>query len=288
MRIAIVGAGRVGTAVAVLLARAGHEIVAAAGRTQTEARVANWLPGVPFLSAIDAAALGEIVLLSVPDDALGPVASELAAAGSVGAGTWVVHVSGAAGLDVLDPLHRAGARRLALHPLQTSPDVEAAIAALPGCHVAVTADDEAGLELGRRLATDLGATPFRLADDRRPLYHAAAVFASNYLVATSAVAERLFAEAGVPEPLAAMRPLQEVTLANVARLGPGAALTGPAVRGDASTVDRNLVALAASAPETVAAYVAMCRVALDLAVRSERLDGSGLAAVEAVLERWDR
>jgi predicted short-subunit dehydrogenase-like oxidoreductase (DUF2520 family) len=288
MRIAIVGAGRVGTAVAVLLARAGHEIVAAAGRTQTAARVATWLSGVPFLSAIDAAALGEIVLLSVPDDALGPVASELAAAGSVAAGTWVVHVSGAAGLDVLDPLHRAGARRLALHPLQTFPDVEAAIAALPGCHVAVTADDEAGLELGQRLATDLGATPFRLADDRRPLYHAAAVFASNYLVATSAVAERLFAEAGVPEPLAAMRPLQEVTLANVARLGPGAALTGPAVRGDASTVERNLVALASSAPETVAAYVAMCRVALDLAEETARLDSSGRRAVEAVLERWDR
>jgi predicted short-subunit dehydrogenase-like oxidoreductase (DUF2520 family) len=288
MRIAIVGAGRVGTAVAVLLARAGHEIVAAAGRTQTAARVAPWLPGVPFLSAIEAAALGEVVVLSVPDDALVPVASELAAAGSVAAGTWVVHVSGAAGLDVLDPLHRAGARRLALHPLQTFPDVESAIAALPGCHVAVTADDEGGLELGRRLAADLGATPFRLADDRRPLYHAAAVFASNYLVATSAVAERLFAEAGVPEPLDAMRPLQETTLANVVRLGPGAALTGPAVRGDASTVERNLDALATSAPETVAAYVAMCRIALDLGHETGRLDASGRRAVEEVLARWDR
>jgi predicted short-subunit dehydrogenase-like oxidoreductase (DUF2520 family) len=288
MRIAIVGAGRVGTAVAVLLARAGHEIVAAAGRTQTAARVATWLPGVPFLSAIEAAALGEVVVLSVPDDALIPVASELAAAGSVAAGTWVVHVSGAAGLGVLDPLHRAGARRLALHPLQTFPDVEAAIAALPGCHLAVTADDEDGLELGRRLAADLGATPFRLADGRRPLYHAAAVFASNYLVATSAVAERLFAEAGVPEPLDAMRPLQETTLANVVRLGPGAALTGPAVRGDASTVERNLGALATSAPETVAAYVAMCRIALDLADETGRLDASGRRAVEEVLARWDR
>jgi predicted short-subunit dehydrogenase-like oxidoreductase (DUF2520 family) len=288
MRIAIIGAGRVGTAVAVLLGRAGHLIVAAAGRTQTAARVTTWLPDVPFLSANEAAAIGEVVILSVPDDALVPVASELAAAGSVAAGTWVVHVSGAAGLDVLEPLHSAGARRLALHPLQTFTDVEAAIAALPGCHVAVTADDDDGLELGRRLAADLGATPFRLADDRRPLYHAAAVFASNYLVATSGVAERLFAEAGVPEPLAAMRPLQETTLANVVRLEPGGALTGPALRGDASTVERNLDALATSAPETVAAYVTMCRVALDLAERTGRLDASGRRAVEAVLERWDR
>jgi predicted short-subunit dehydrogenase-like oxidoreductase (DUF2520 family) len=292
MRIAVVGAGRVGTAVAVLLSRAGHEIAAVAGRTETAARVATWLPGVPFLPAIEAAALGEVVLLCVPDDALGPVAAELAAAGSVATGTWVAHVSGAAGLEVLEPLQRVGARRLALHPLQTFPDVEGALAALPGCHVAVTADDEDGLVLGERLAADLGAAPFRLADDRRPLYHTAAVFASNYLVATSGVAERLFAEAGVPEPLAAMRPLQEATLANVARLGPGAALTGPAARGDASTVERNLAALASrapeTAPETVAAYVAMCRVALDLAEPSGRLDPTDRRAVEAVLERWDR
>ncbi len=288
MRIAVVGAGRVGTAMAVLLSRAGHEIVAVAGRTQTAARVATWLPGVPFLAELEAAALGEVVLLSVPDDALGQVAAELAAAGSVVAGTWVVHVAGAAGLDVLGPLGSAGARRLAVHPLQTFPDVEGAVASLPRCHVAVTADDEDGFALGERLAADLGAIPFRLADDQRPLYHAAAVFASNYLVATTGVAERLFAEAGVPEPLASMRPLQEATLANVGRLGPGAALTGPAARGDASTVEGNLDALASSAPETVAAYVAMCRVALDLAERSGRLDATGRRAVEAVLERWDR
>jgi len=287
MRVAVVGGGRVGTAVAVLLSRSGHRIVAVAGRTATAARAATWLPGVPFLPATEAAGLAEIVLVSVPDDALGPVATELAEAGAVAAGTWVVHLSGATGLDVLEPLRQLGARRLAVHPLQTFPDVEGAVAALPGCHVAVTADDEEGSLLGERLAADLGATSFRLADDRRPLYHAAAVFASNYLVATSAVAERLFAEAGVPDPRAAMRPLQEATLANVSRLGPVAALTGPAARGDASTIARNLGALGSSAPDAVAAYVAMCRVALDLAEQAGRLDAAGRAAVEAVLAHWD-
>jgi predicted short-subunit dehydrogenase-like oxidoreductase (DUF2520 family) len=288
MRIAVVGAGRVGTAVAVLLGRAGHDVAAVSGGAQTEERARTWLPGVPFVPASEAAARGEVVLLAVPDDALRVLARELADAVAVTPGAWAVHLSGAAGLDALDPLAGAGARRLAIHPLQTFPQVEVAIEALPGCRTAVTADDEDGYVLGERLAGDLGAVPFRLPDERRPLYHAAAVFASNYLVATSAVAARLFAIAGVPEPLAAMGPLQEATLANVVRLGPDAALTGPAVRGDATTVERNLAALAADAPETVAAYVAMCRVALDLAVRSERLDASGLAAVEAVLERWDR
>jgi len=288
VRIAVVGAGRVGTAVAVLLARRGHEVVAVSGRSETEARVRSWLPGVPFVPAPEAAALGEVVFLAVPDDALGTIVSVLGAAGTVASGAWAVHLSGAAGLDVLTPLTRGGARRLAIHPLQTFPRVEAAIEALPGCRIAVTADDEEGVEVGERLARDVGGVPFRLRDERRALYHAAAVFASNYLVATSAVAERLFAIAGVPDPLGAMAPLQEATLTNVTKLGPEAALTGPAVRGDATTVERNLSALADDAPETVAAYVAMCRVALDVAVRSGRLDPPGVAAVEAVLERWDR
>jgi predicted short-subunit dehydrogenase-like oxidoreductase (DUF2520 family) len=227
-----------------------------------------------------------LLLLAVPDDALTEVAEELAAAGPAMEGRWAAHLSGASGLDVLEPLRRLGARRLAIHPLQTFADVEGAIAALPGSWVGVTADDEAGFTLGERLAKDLGASPFRLEDDRRPLYHAAAVFASNYLVATSGVAERLFGQAGVPEPRAAMHPLQEATLANVARLGPQAALTGPAARGDVSTVERNLDALAASAPEAIAAYVALCRVALDLAERGGRLDATGRATVEEALERW--
>jgi predicted short-subunit dehydrogenase-like oxidoreductase (DUF2520 family) len=287
MRISVIGGGRVGTAMAVLLSRAGHEVVAVAGREATSGRAATWLPRVPFLPAEEAAARGEVVLLSVPDDAVGPVAAALADGGAVGVGTWVVHLSGAAGLDVLDPLARVGARRLALHPLQTFPDVAGAIDALPGCRVAVTADDDEGFELGERLAGDVGAIAFRLADDRRPLYHAAAVFASNYLVATSGVAERLFAEAGVPEPLAAMRSLQEATLTNVTRLGPESALTGPAARGDATTIERNLIALGANAPDTVAAYIAMCRIALDLAARDGRLGADGRAAVEAVLASWE-
>ena len=116
-----------------------------------------------------------------------------------------------------------------------------------------------GSSLGESLGRDLGGRPFRLPDAQRPLYHAAAVFASNYLVAVSGAADVLFSRAGVPEALAAMRPLQEATLANVHRLGPRAALTGPAVRGDARTIDRNLSAIAATDPELLAPYVALCR-----------------------------
>jgi predicted short-subunit dehydrogenase-like oxidoreductase (DUF2520 family) len=286
MEIAVVGSGTVGTAVAVLLARAGHRIVAVAGRTATERRAAAHLPGVPVLEPEAAAAAAEVVVLGTPDDAVEPVAAALAAAGALGARTAVVHLSGALGMGALREARASGAETLAVHPLQTFPDVDAALERLPGSPIAVTAATEDGFRLGELLARDVGGVPFRLDDELRPLYHAAAVFASNYLVTTSAIAETLFAAAGVPDPAAVMAPLQRASLDHVERLGPAQALTGPAVRGDAGTIGRNLEALARHAPDTVPAYVAMARASLDLAERSGRLAPDARAAVEDVLDAW--
>jgi predicted short-subunit dehydrogenase-like oxidoreductase (DUF2520 family) len=282
MDIAIVGAGTVGTAVGVAWADAGHRVVAVAGREETVSRAARWLPGVPVLPIAEAVSGAELVAIGVPDEVLPAIASTVASA--VTLGVDVLHLSGASGLDVLEPVVEAGARPLAVHPLQTFADVAGALETLPGCTVAVTAADDDGFVLGEALGRDLGGRPFRLPDAQRPLYHAAAVFASNYLVAVSGAADALFTRAGVPEALAAMRPLQETTLANVHRLGPHAALTGPAVRGDARTIDRNLSAIAAADPELVAPYVALCRTAM--LVAGERLAGPARPAIEEVLARW--
>jgi predicted short-subunit dehydrogenase-like oxidoreductase (DUF2520 family) len=286
MDVAVVGAGRVGTAIGVLLGRAGHRIVAVAGGAATEARAHAHLPGVPVLSPEGAAAGASLVVVGTPDDAIEATVASLVAAGAVGPGTWVVHLSGALGLDALEPARASGARRLALHPLQTFPDVEAALERLAGSSIAVTADDGEGFALGERLARDLGGRPFRLADDRRPLYHAAAVFASNYLVTTAGVAEALLAAVGVPDPAAALAPLQRASLDNVRAVGAGRALTGPVVRGDAGTIRRNLEALHEDAPELVPAYVGMARAALDVADRAGRLPPGARAAVEDVLAPW--
>jgi predicted short-subunit dehydrogenase-like oxidoreductase (DUF2520 family) len=286
MNVGVIGAGRVGTAVALLLQRAGHRIVAVSGREATLERAGRFLQGVPVVGPPAAAADSDVLLIAVPDDRIGPIVAELATSSAFHAGQWVLHLSGATGLDVLRPVTTVGARRLAVHPLQTFPDVEGALDRIPGCAAAVTADDDEGVDLGERLARDLGAEPFRLDDANRPLYHAAAVFASNYVVAASGVAERLFRAAGVPDPVAAMAPLQRATIDNVSRLGPEQALTGPAARGDATTIERNLSALAERAAGDVAPYLALCRVALDLAVRSGRLAEEGRRAVEEVLARW--
>ncbi len=286
MDVAVVGAGRVGTAVAVLLQRAGHRIVAVSGRGPTRERAARYLPGVPVLDAAGSAARADLTLVAVPDDAIPGTVGEIVAGGGVRPGAWVAHLSGASGLDVLGLVVDVDGRRLAIHPLQTFADVDGAIERLAGSAAAVTADDDEGLELGERLARDVGARPFRLNDAMRPRYHAAAVIASNDLVVLSAVAEGLFREAGVPDPAAAMLPLQRATLDNVERLGTVGALTGPAVRGDAHTIERNLTALAEVAPAAVPAYVALGRMALDLATAGGRLEPDARAEVEAVLARW--
>ena len=282
MRIAIVGAGTAGTAVAVRWIRAGHVVTAVAGRTATPARAARWLPGVPVVDVVDAPAGAELVVLSVPDDALPGVATVLA--DRLEPGAWVLHLSGARSLDVLEAVERTGAGVLALHPLQTFADVAGAIDALSGAAIAVTSRAEEGFALGDRLAEDLGGRPFRLADEHRALYHAAAVFASNYLVAVSGAAVELFEAAGVPDVRSAMRPLQAATLDNVHRLGPHDALTGPAVRGDAGTFDRNLAAVSGAVPALVPVYVTLCRTAMDVA--GARLSDDGRRAIEEVLGRW--
>jgi predicted short-subunit dehydrogenase-like oxidoreductase (DUF2520 family) len=173
---------------------------------------------------------------------------------------------------------------VALHPLQTFPHVDPE--RLSGCVAAVTAAGEAGHALGERLARDAGAAPFRLRDRDRALYHAAAVFASNHVVATSAIAERLFTAAGVPDAAAAMAPLQRATIENIQALGAEDALTGPAVRGDARTIEANLTAVAAAYPAAVGVYVAMCRAMLDLAEHAGRLDATARNSVEEALAPW--
>ena len=285
MDLAVVGAGRVGTSLAVQWRRAGHRIVAVAGGTATPKRAARFLPGVPVLDAVGAAKAAEVVVIATPDAAIGPVCGELAAAGALDGPDAVVHASGATALDALAPAAAAGASTLSVHPLQTCPTVEAGVERIPGSTFAVTATDDEAYALGERLARDAGGRPVRIDDERKPLYHAAAVFASNYLVTVTALAEEIALAAGIERPIEALAPLQEATLANIGRVGTAEALTGPAIRGDAITLQRNLEALERYALEAVRPYVVLADLALLLAERSGRAP-AGREAVEEVLARW--
>jgi predicted short-subunit dehydrogenase-like oxidoreductase (DUF2520 family) len=287
--VAVIGAGRVATAFAARLERAGHHVVAASGRESSRDRAQRLLTRARFYQfdqANEAAEIAELVLIGVPDDLIADVCSQLAARGSFLRGQHVLHLSGSVGLDALSPALSSGAEILSLHPLQSFPDADQGIVRLPGSAIAVTARDEEGFAYGEALARDVEGKPFRLADEVKPLYHAAAVFASNYLVAVEGMAEHLFRLAGLDDALRAFEPLARTALDATFAMGPGDALTGPAARGDAGTIDRNLAALAERAPEAVPAYVALATVAADLAVRRGRLTAEGRARVEEALRAW--
>ncbi len=250
--IAIVGAGKVGTAVGVLLSRAGYEIAALSSRRQAHADAAAALTGGrALLDPVEAARLGDVIFITTPDDALADVCAEIADGGGFSPEDAVFHMSGAATTDVLGPARRAGARVGSIHPMQSFADPDGAIDQLPGSVFGVTAEPEA-LPVALEIVEALGGTPARITDEQKALYHAAACIVSNYTVALADAAEELYSAIGVDADLArrAYGPLLAGTQSNLARRGPSDALTGPIARGDASTVRRHLEALESAGIDT--------------------------------------
>ena len=211
-----------------------------------------------------------MVFLAVPDDALSSVAARLAEAGGGIPGTVAfVHLSGAQQLSALDPL---GARHPvgSFHPLQSFPEPRSPVS-LVGVVIGIDATSPALLRRLASLARALGARPKRVSDSERALYHAAAVFASNYVDVLLGTAVKLLQLAGWSEKEAAsgLLPLTEGVLTTVRKRGPIRALTGPVRRGDVNTVERHLAALSALPIRPVAdQYRMLGLIALEMAVEA--------------------
>jgi predicted short-subunit dehydrogenase-like oxidoreductase (DUF2520 family) len=270
LRVGVVGAGRVGAALATALGRAGHKVVAASAVSQaSRQRVARFLPGTPVRQPADVLEDTDLVLLTVPDDALAGLVSGLAATGAPVAGRLLVHASGRHGLAVLEPATRLGALPLALHPVMTFTGRPDDVDRLAGISFGVTAP--APLRpVAEVLVMEMGAEPVFIEEENRALYHAALAGAANHLVTQVVQACDLLATAGVAQPARMLGPLLSAALDNALRLG-DAALTGPVARGDAETVARHVAALQAAAPEALAAYLALARLTASRALASGML-----------------
>jgi predicted short-subunit dehydrogenase-like oxidoreductase (DUF2520 family) len=234
----LVGPGRAGRSLAAALADAGCTVRGVLGR-------ADDLAG--------AAAGVDVLILATPDAAV----AEVARAVEPVPGTVVAHLSGALGLDVLVP----HLRRASLHPLVPLPTPEVGRVRLrAGATFAVAGDP-----LAAELAAALGGTVLHVDDDRRAAYHAAACIAANHVVALLGQAERVAATAGLP--LDAFLGLTRAAIDDVACLGAARALTGPAARGDAGTLERHRAMLEAEAADELAGYDAGVELARRLAAQ---------------------
>ena len=257
---ALVGPGRAGSAVGARLAAVGRPCVAVAGRTLTcpsARRVAGRL-AAPVRRVVDAGSDAALVVIATPDAAIDAAAATLAP--RLAAGSLVLHLSGARGVDALAPIAaaRPDVRLGALHPLQTLTGFDAADR-LVGAWAAVAGPPDVA-----DIARTLGLRPCSIPDAARPAYHAAAAVASNHLVALLGQVERLAARAGVP--FDAFEPLVRVSVDHAFTVGPAAALTGPVARGDVATVAAHLDAVG---DDERRAYQAMADAARQLAGRDE-------------------
>ncbi|MFI6131095.1 DUF2520 domain-containing protein [Micromonospora sp. NPDC051141] len=284
LTVGVLGAGRVGAVLGAALAAAGHRVAAASGASgASRARLALLLPQTPHRAAPAVArAATDLLLVAVPDDALAAVVADLAATGALRPGQVVAHTSGAHGLAVLAPAAAAGARPLALHPAMTFTGTPDDLSRLAGSSYGVTAPAELR-PFAARLVADLGGVPEWVGEADRPLYHAALAHGANHLVTVVNDAADRLRDAGVDRPEKVLAPLLRAALENALRLGDDA-LTGPVSRGDAGTVRRHLDRLAATAPESVPAYLALARRTADRAVAAGRLHPADAAPLRDVLD----
>ncbi len=277
--IGLIGSGRAGVGLALALAQAGYSVSLHGRKKKAVAPPLTLTVGdgntpPPWIGDTT------VVILAVRDDAIKPLAESLARTRAIREHHVVLHLSGAQGQEALGALVGSRAALGSLHPLQTIVEPEQTPQRLKGAWAAVEGMPRA-VETGEQIARDLGMRPFRIATKSKAIYHAGAVFASNYLVVVEAVAQRLLRHAGLSDAdaWAALRPLVEGTFENLTRYEPREALTGPVVRGDTATIVRHLESLTL---DDAKLYRALGRAALELA-QKQGMDEQTAEKVAAAL-----
>jgi predicted short-subunit dehydrogenase-like oxidoreductase (DUF2520 family) len=283
LRVGVIGAGRVGAVLAAVLRSRGHDIVSVAGESDASLRrAADLLPGVPVDKPTAVARSCDVLLLTVPDDMLENVVTQLSASGAIRRGQYVVHSSGSHGLRVLEPATLVGAHPVAMHPAMTFTGTVRDLDRLPDCVFGVTTGP-ADRDWALALVTELGADVMWVPEDQRSLYHAGLAHGANHLVTLVAQAMELLGAAGAEDPASILRPLLGAALDNALAEG-DAALTGPIVRGDVNTVRAHLAEIRTTAPDTLPSYVALARATLDRVVTDGRVLPIRAAAMRRVLD----
>jgi predicted short-subunit dehydrogenase-like oxidoreductase (DUF2520 family) len=261
--LAIVGAGRVGSALGRRLSELGWKIGAVVTRSAASARRAVRLIGAGKACAGMTTRIlaSRVILIATPDDEIAHVAQELARVGEAHlAGSVVLHTSGAMDSEVLEALRKRGAKVGSLHPLQSFSGV--AVPSLEGRIFTIEGETQA-VRVARRIARALGGSPVRIAGSKKLLYHAAAAMASGHVLAVEEAATQLLVSLGMKrsEAVRGLLPLTRQVLENFERLGPRAAWTGPLSRGDHKIVRAHLNALQNSPREFALAYATLNRLA---------------------------
>jgi predicted short-subunit dehydrogenase-like oxidoreductase (DUF2520 family) len=286
LKLGFIGAGTVGTALAVRLAENGYPVVAVSSRSRASAeKLAGAVGGCRAFDNLQAVAdNAELVFITTPDDAIAPVAAKV----KWHRGQSVVHCSGADSVDILKSARELGAKVGAFHPLQTFASVKQAIENMPGSTFALEAEEPLLATL-KDMATALDGQWVELKASDKVLYHASAVIACNYLVTLVKMATDLWQTFDVPRQKAtkALLPLLRGTLHNIDTIGIPQCLTGPIARGDIGTINKHLDALEQTAPHLLPTYCELGRQTIPIALAKGKINESQARELQAILERPD-
>ncbi len=287
LNVAVVGAGKVGSALAVALDECGgYRISGVASRSLESARRLGELVKAPASNdPLDVVRSADVVFITTPDREIRPAADEIARRGGFCPGQVVAHTSGALTSEELSAAREGGADVVSIHPLQSFANTENGASRLEGVYFAVEGDAGA-LPTADRIVNDLGGILLHLRGEDKALYHAAACVASNYLVALIHLATGLLERCGLDREhgLKALVPLLDGTLQNIKELGAVDALTGPVARGDVPTLQWHLDAFARRDAEAGELYRRLGLYALQVAREKGSVESARAAAIERLLE----
>jgi predicted short-subunit dehydrogenase-like oxidoreductase (DUF2520 family) len=270
---AIVGAGMVGTAIGYLLKKAGYEIVAIADKSAAALRRAqSYIGGKAYRKPQEVLREADCILITTPDDIILSVCKDIALSPLI-KGKYIFHMSGAGGLDLLEPAKKADAAVASIHPLQSFSSIDNAIQNIPSSYFGITADAKAKTR-AETIVLALGGKPIYISSKQKSLYHAAACVASNYLVSLLNVVESIYQSIGISEKDAkkAYLPLIYGSLKNIEFSGSIQALTGPIVRGDSGTIQKHVDAINANLPQYASLYSSLGLVTVNLARKKGTLN----------------
>ena len=282
---AIIGAGMVGTAIGFLLRKTGYVVIAIADKSPAALkRALPYTGGKVFRTPGEAVQEADCILITTPDDAISSTCQEIALCPAI-KGKFVFHMSGAGGLDLLESAKKAGADVASIHPLQSFSSIDQAIKNIPGSYFGITTDKKAQ-KIAKNIVNDLGGIPLLISSDQKPLYHAAACFASNYLVSLMNTVESIYQAIGLNEKDAktAYLPLVYGSLKNIEKSGSIPSLTGPIARGDFGTIKKHISAINKNLPQYLFLYSSLGLITVKVAQQKGTLNTRQAKTMNAILK----
>jgi predicted short-subunit dehydrogenase-like oxidoreductase (DUF2520 family) len=285
-----VGAGKVGSALALLLSRQGYPVAGIASRSLLSARrVADELSVPATVRPGEVTAGADVVFITTPDRVISRVAREIADGGGFLPGQVVFHTSGAHSAEEVGAARSCGALAASLHPLQSFADVGMAMENLPGSYFALEGDPGA-LPLAEQIVKDLGGRSFSIDASDKALYHAAACIASNCLVSLIHLATGLYGRFGLSreEAFKALFPLIRGTIRNISQVGPAPALTGPVSRGDGPTLAGHLDVLKEVGPLELDLYRKLSLYTVRVALEKGSISPAQAQDLESIFKPLDK